>query len=355
MVTLETPVAQGQVLVVEDDGMGSLETPAAQGQVLVVEDDGKVREMMITMVRKLGYTPLEAPTVARALSILKRQTVDLLLLDIYLKGTNGLDILHTLRRQESLVPTVVVSGHISNTVARQLIELGVHNMVSKPFTFNRLTTEIQSALCLEGGNETSLPADSVGSEQEDRRDQRIPMKLPIRTSESKNKRDYMKLVDISSTGMQTLCKNLDVVKLGNETQNHAFDIPIVARLAWIKAKPNDTFSIGWEFDKRIQPHMPKEGTIPILRDSEKRTDSRIRMQRPIKARIGKHKHLDMQLIDISSIGMQTLCKNLDVLILGSPEKRFTFEFSVIARLAWVNANSNDTFTVGWEFADPRRS
>ncbi|MCZ6632198.1 MAG: response regulator [bacterium] len=338
--------------------MLTLETTTEQRQVLVVEDDVKVRGIITEVVVRLGYTPLEARSVPRALSILRRETIDLMLLDLYLQGSIGMDLLHALNGQETRVPTVVVSGNISDSVARQLVGLGVNNMVTKPFTLNRLATEIQRIIGPEEsvGAENTPPI-SADQRQKQRRDERIPMKLPIRTPMGRGKRDYMKLVDISSTGMQTVCKNLDVVKLGDETQHYAFDIPLIAQLAWIKAKLNDTFTIGWKFDKRIRPHTSKKGDEEILdnRDPEHRQSSRLHMQQPIKARIGGGKHLDMQLIDISSTGMQTLCNNLEVFNLNSPAKGITFEFPVTVRLAWVKANPNGTFRVGWKFTEVRRS
>ena len=57
-----------------------------------------------------------------------------------------MDLLKLLRRRQWRVPTVVVSGFISDDIAKELVGLGVLGMVSKPFKMERIVEEIQQVM-----------------------------------------------------------------------------------------------------------------------------------------------------------------------------------------------------------------
>ncbi|MDP6041810.1 MAG: response regulator [Candidatus Latescibacteria bacterium] len=348
-------------------------------QILIVEDNDDVRTMMNGVIQKMGYQALEARTMNRALRLLSTESIDMMLMDIYLQGTNGLDLLRGLKRRNTAVPTVVVSGFISDTMAHQLISLGVDGMVSKPFTLQRLTDEIKKVATetSQSGAIKALPISPDIQTDDERRDgTRIPTHLPVRMRTRAGKRFYMKLVDINTTGMQTHSKNLDIIKQGSEKQGFAFEIPIVARLAWVKTNPDSTFCIGWEFDEALCPNdaktdngdaageddpseieasqieQDKEQDADISGDKRRRT--RILLQVPIRARIGKNKYSEMKLIDISSTGMQTCSDDLTMLNTNTDadSPNIAFEIPITARLVWVNATAQGTYTIGWEFEHP---
>ncbi len=239
-------------------------------QILVVEDDREVSDLLNEVVGDMGYKPLEARNVPKALDILQEEEVNLMLLDLYLQGKNGVDLLKLMHKRGVEVPTVVVSAFISNTVARQLIDLGVQGMVTKPFKIGRVIDEIQKLIqqerdgaADEPGAEPlgSAPADPDGDrtyqqegdadpEDERRRTRRVRMDLPVRAKLDSGRCLNMDLVDISSTGMQTLSKDLSMLENGPDSTVHRleFEIPAVARLAWINARPDGTFAVGWEFE-----------------------------------------------------------------------------------------------------------
>ena len=61
-----------------------------------------------------------------------------------------LDLLRSMRRHRLWVPTVVVSGFISPEAAKQVAELGVQDMIAKPFTRQRVLGEIQKMIANPG-------------------------------------------------------------------------------------------------------------------------------------------------------------------------------------------------------------
>ena len=117
-----------------------------QYRILVVDDDRDMRALLGKVVAELGCKPLEARSASKAVDLLEREQVDMMLLDIYMPGATGMDLLKALRKRRLMLPTVVVSGYVSSIVAKQLVELGVQDIVAKPFTVDRLFRQIRRAL-----------------------------------------------------------------------------------------------------------------------------------------------------------------------------------------------------------------
>ncbi len=375
----------------------------AQYRVLVVEDDEDVRRVLNNVVKQLGHEPIEAHSVSKALKIIKGGKINLMLLDIYLRGATGLDLLKSLQRRKVVVPTVVVSGYISHTVADQLIQFGVQGLVTKPFRITRIASEIQRviqpdegvsmgelAVCpgfSAPGYQNSVPIQAgeieieTDTESERRLGERIRMKLPVRAKTGDGNHLYMKLVDISSNGMRTHVKNLEIFNMGLVDQEIVFEIPVVARLTRINSTTDDVFAIGWEFDEIIQKYgeASGDGPAPFTADStpvyseddscqmdavepeegaeeERRTGPRIGMKLPLRAKVGNGKRLNMELVDISTTGMQALSESLEIFELKriSAAQQFVFEIPLMARLAWIKSRTDDTFAIGWAF-DPDRN
>lgn len=158
----------------------------------------------------------------------------------------------------------------------------------------------------------------------------------------------MKLANISANGMQIHCNNLDLLKGQPRTQVFEFEVRIVANLKWINANPDETLAIGWEFDNRLHPKTDASDS-PEISEEEKSLIQNVEIPYPILAELDTGEYLKLKLMDISTTSMRTICTDLDVLKLGPANKPFYFNLPITARLGWMDANPNNTFTVGWEF------
>ncbi len=94
-------------------------------------------------------------------------------------------------------------------------------------------------------------------------------------------------------------------------------------------------------------------------DDEQRNNNRLTIDLPIQARIGSGEHLDLEIVDISSSGMQLRSQDFEVLKGGfdAQHNEATFEIRIQARLAWARPEDDGSFVTGWEFnrdeGDPR--
>ncbi|WP_066553034.1 response regulator [Croceicoccus bisphenolivorans] len=113
--------------------------------ILVVEDDPPLRTLLARNLRQFGYAVRTAVSGAEMWVALKAGPVDLIVLDIMLPGTNGIDLLRTLR-QQSEVPVIFISARGSETDRIIGLELGADDYLVKPFSTRELVARIGAVL-----------------------------------------------------------------------------------------------------------------------------------------------------------------------------------------------------------------
>jgi CitB family two-component system response regulator MalR len=114
-------------------------------RVLLVEDDPMVAELnRIYLSRVAGFeTVASARSAAEALELLSSHPVDLLLLDIFMPGPNGIELMKDIRRQALDVDVIfVTAARDANTIDRAL-KLGAVDYLIKPFEFERLKQALE--------------------------------------------------------------------------------------------------------------------------------------------------------------------------------------------------------------------
>ena len=84
---------------------------------------------------------------------------------------------------------------------------------------------------------------------------------------------------------------------------------------------------------------------------EQRNNNRLQIDLPIQARIGCGEPLDLEIVDISSSGMQLRSQDFEALKGGfdAQQNEATFEIRIRARLAWARPEDDGSFVTGWEF------
>jgi PAS domain S-box-containing protein len=115
--------------------------------VLVVEDEFVVRELIVEVLKELGYSTLEADDGTAALKILdSKQRIDLLISDIGLPGLNGRQIVDAARETRPSLKVLFMTGYAENAaIAAGFLEPGM-SMITKPFAMEALATRIREIL-----------------------------------------------------------------------------------------------------------------------------------------------------------------------------------------------------------------
>lgn len=109
--------------------------------ILVVEDNENTRRLLETILRSSGYEVTPAPDAEEGLRILQDGTVNLVLLDLFLPGADGIQFLRARAEMEPerQPPVIVVSATEDiDTLRPQLRELGAKMALRKPFDVQEL-------------------------------------------------------------------------------------------------------------------------------------------------------------------------------------------------------------------------
>jgi len=122
----------------------TLTTPAAK--ILVVDDNPQIVDIVGTYLRQEGYGVLGALTSDEGLKLAILSRPELVLLDIALPGTNGIELLKRIRSINPTSRVIMVTGNTDPALAREALELGALAYVDKPFDFAYLKRVVALAL-----------------------------------------------------------------------------------------------------------------------------------------------------------------------------------------------------------------
>jgi two-component system KDP operon response regulator KdpE len=119
---------------------------AAPLRILVVDDEPAIRRFLRTSLTAQGYLVIEAEDGATALDSLKRNAVDVVVLDLGLPDIDGFDIIRRLRGGGSAVPIIILSSRTDESGKVQALDLGADDYVTKPFGVDELLARLRAAL-----------------------------------------------------------------------------------------------------------------------------------------------------------------------------------------------------------------
>jgi DNA-binding response OmpR family regulator len=119
-------------------------TPA--GRILVIEDNPSVADILSRCLREEGYAVLSALTSDEGLKLAILGRPDLVLLDLALPGTNGIELLKRIRSTNPTTRVIIVTGNTDPALAREALELGALAYIDKPFDFAYLKRVVAVAM-----------------------------------------------------------------------------------------------------------------------------------------------------------------------------------------------------------------
>lgn len=114
-------------------------------QILVVDDEVHIRETVVAVLEDEGYATAQAADGEAALQHLGSRKTDIMLLDIWLPGMGGMDVLARVRKQFPSVTVIMISGHGTVNLAVEAIKQGAFDFIEKPLSLDRLLLVIEKA------------------------------------------------------------------------------------------------------------------------------------------------------------------------------------------------------------------
>ena len=113
--------------------------------VLVVDDEQIVREVVVKYLEREGHTTLEAGDGDDARALLERSQPDLVVLDVMLPGTDGLELCRWIRSRSEL-PVILLTARGEEADRIVGLELGADDYVTKPFSPRELAARVRTVL-----------------------------------------------------------------------------------------------------------------------------------------------------------------------------------------------------------------
>jgi two-component system nitrogen regulation response regulator NtrX len=118
----------------------------AEPVVLVVDDEEGIRESLSGIFEDEGCAILTSNSGEEALELLKEQSPDLVLLDIWLPGIDGIKTLEEIKALKPDLPVIMISGHGNIELAVNATKTGAYDFLEKPLSLERVLLVARRAL-----------------------------------------------------------------------------------------------------------------------------------------------------------------------------------------------------------------
>ncbi len=137
-------------------------------KILIIEDDVSFCLMMKTFLTKKGFEVFNAFSFKEATVILKDQQLDLVLTDVRLPDSDGIEILKHIKEVNPAIQVILMTGYTDIKTAVNVMKIGAFDYVSKPINSDEILHTINKALT-EGGKTSTVVNTSSESDKKETR------------------------------------------------------------------------------------------------------------------------------------------------------------------------------------------
>jgi two-component system nitrogen regulation response regulator NtrX len=114
--------------------------------ILVVDDESSISQALSGILSDEGYETLTAPNGYEALKLIEEEVPDLVLLDIWMPGMDGIETLQEIKRTNPFLQVIIISGHGTIETAVKATKLGAYDFIEKPLSIEKVVVTINNAL-----------------------------------------------------------------------------------------------------------------------------------------------------------------------------------------------------------------
>jgi len=116
--------------------------------ILVVDDEESICQSLKGILSDEGYEVLTAKSGEEALKMTEEEQPDLVLLDIWLPGIDGIDVLKAVKQEYPQIQIIMMSGHGTIETAVKATKLGAFDFIEKPLSLEKVVLIVKHALDL---------------------------------------------------------------------------------------------------------------------------------------------------------------------------------------------------------------
>ena len=114
--------------------------------VLIVDDEPSILKSLGGLLSDEGFRVLTASNGYEALKIIETESPDLVLLDIWMPGIDGIETLQQIKNDNPLIQVIIITGHGNVETAVKATKLGAFDLIEKPLSIDKVIVGINNAL-----------------------------------------------------------------------------------------------------------------------------------------------------------------------------------------------------------------
>ena len=133
-------------------------------RILVTDDESDIRFFLVETLTQQGYDVLEASSGEEALRCLRKEKIDLVILDLKMPGMNGLQVVEQMEREKFSADLILLTAYGSLDVAVRLLRHGHCDFLKKPCATSDLLESVERMLSYRRENQKRERALSLLSE-----------------------------------------------------------------------------------------------------------------------------------------------------------------------------------------------
>ena len=114
--------------------------------ILIVDDEPSIVQSLKGLLSDEGFEVMSAPNGYEALKTIERESPDLVLLDIWMPGIDGIETLKEIKANNPFIQVIVITGHGNVETAVKATKLGAFDLIEKPLSIDKVIVGINNAL-----------------------------------------------------------------------------------------------------------------------------------------------------------------------------------------------------------------
>lgn len=121
-------------------------------KILIVDDQNGIRVLLVEVFSVEGYKTFQASNGKLALEIVRKESPDLVLLDMKIPGMDGLDILKHIKQIDPSIKVIMMTAYGELDMIKEATDLGALTNFTKPFDIDELRIAVNTELRHPGPN-----------------------------------------------------------------------------------------------------------------------------------------------------------------------------------------------------------